>query len=354
MLGLGLVQVSLLFKPVRENGNGRRIAFQSTIPEFCKPGEREDTMRQPGLYPGDGGGIESIAMGLSPSLRCVTFNLLHGGLFSGLAGSAQALGQRLDLAAAELRRLNADIIGLQEASTSRARGNVAARLAARLGYQAVYAPASSHLFPCERLNALLARLLNFTEGPALLSRFPIRHWAVEVLPRCGRFTEPRVLLCATVQTPWGLLPVATTHTSGERPQHRRVAEVLHHHRRALPTVLMGDFNALEDSAAMATFTHEAGFYDAFRRVHPTADGFTSDQVLTTPAPSVSQRIDYILLLPGAEVPSSSCGSQVILNTPRRLQNGRDLWPSDHYGVLAEVEVCGAASARSSQRTAPPR
>jgi endonuclease/exonuclease/phosphatase family metal-dependent hydrolase len=354
VLGLGLVKVSLLFRPVRESGNGRRIALRATIPEFWKLGERECAMRQPGLCPGEGGGSESIARGRSPSLRCVTFNLLHGGLFSGLAGSAQALGHRLDLAAAELRRLNADVIGLQEASISRARGNVAARLAARLGYQAVYAPASCCLFLCERLNALLARLLNFTEGPALLSRFPIRSWAVEVLPRCGRLIEPRVLLYATVHTPWGLLPVATTHTSGESPQHHRVAEVLRHHRRALPTVLMGDFNALEDSAAMATFTHEAGFHDAFRRVLPAAGGFTSDQVLTESAPTVSQRIDYILLLPGAEVPGSICGSQVILNSPRRLPNGRVMWPSDHYGVLAEVGVCGAASARSSQRTATSR
>jgi endonuclease/exonuclease/phosphatase family metal-dependent hydrolase len=275
----------------------------------------------------------------------VTFNLLHGGLCSGLVGCAQALGHRLDLAVATLRRLNADIIGLQEASTSRARGNVATRLAARLGYQVVYAPASARLFPCERLNAWLARLLNFTEGPALLSRFPIRHWAVEVLPRGGRLTEPRVLLYATVQTPWGLLPVATTHTSGQPRQHRRIAAVLHRYRRALPTILLGDFNALEDSAAMAALTHAAGFHDAFRRVHATACGFTSDQVLTAPAPTVSQRIDYTLLLPGAEVPGRVWRSEVILNRPGRLPDGRVLWPSDHYGVLTEVELRGATSAR---------
>jgi Endonuclease/Exonuclease/phosphatase family len=74
---------------------------------------------------------------LPPSLKCVTFNLLHGGLFSGLAGGARDLNHRLELVAVELRRLQADVIGLQEASTSQARGNVAARLAARLGYHAV-------------------------------------------------------------------------------------------------------------------------------------------------------------------------------------------------------------------------
>jgi exonuclease III len=106
---------------------------------------------------------------------------------------------------------------------------------------------------------------------------------------------------------------------------------------------MGDFNALEDSPAMATLTHEAGFLDVFRRVHPTAAGFTCDQVLAAPTPTVSQRIDYLLLLPGAESPGTICASQIILNTPRRLGNGRVLWPSDHYGVLAEVEVFSGES-----------
>jgi exonuclease III len=103
---------------------------------------------------------------------------------------------------------------------------------------------------------------------------------------------------------------------------------------------MGDFNTLEDSPAMATFTHEAGFVDAFRSVHPTAAGFTCDQALYGSSPTVSQRIDYLLVLPGAETPGKVCSSQVILHTPQQLADGRIVWPSDHYGVLAEVEVFG--------------
>lgn len=289
-----------------------------------------------------------MAARLPRPLRCVTFNLLHGGLFSGLRGSAQELTYRLEITAEELRRLNADVIGLQEASTSQARGNVAARLAARLGYHGVYAPASCQLFPCERLNAVIARMLNFTEGPALLSRFPIRAWEVQVLPRCGRFMEPRVLLSATLQTPWGQLAVATTHTSGEAIQHRRVAKFLRNRHRALPMILMGDFNALEDSPAMATLTYEAGFRDAFRSVHPTAAGFTCDQALSVPTPTVSQRIDYVLMLPGTETPGEICSSQVILNIPRWFPDQRVLWPSDHYGVLAEVEVFSLAGGLRSR------
>jgi len=278
---------------------------------------------------------------LPPPLKCVTFNLLHGGPFSGLRGSAQDLTHRLEIATAELRRLNVDILGLQEASTSPARGNVAVQLATRLGWHAVYAPASCRFFRSPALNVLSARLLNFTEGPAIVSRFPIVAWVVEELPR-PRFTAPRLLLYATLQTPWGQLAVASTHTSGSVGQHRRVAAFLRDRRCALPTILMGDFNALEDSLAMATLTHEAGFRDAFRRVHPTVAGFTCDQALYAPTPTVSQRIDYVFVLPGATAPGRICSSQVILNTSWQLPDGRSLWPSDHYGVLAEVDVFSLA------------
>jgi len=271
-------------------------------------------------------------------LKCVTFNLYHGGPFSGLGGSAQYLTHRLEIAAAELRRLNVDVIGLQEASTSRARGHVAARLAARLGYHAVYAPASCCLFSSARMNTLIARMINFTEGPAIVSRFPSLAWHAQVLPRGSRFLEPRLLLYATLQTPWGQLAVVSTHTSGNVIQHRGVAKILGSRRQALPVLIMGDFNALEDSPAMATLTQEAGLLDAFRNAHPTAPGFTCDQTLRVPTPTVTQRIDYLLMLPGTEVPGRVCASQLILNTPRRFPDGRCLWPSDHYGVLAEIAL----------------
>src|SRR5207245_9849149 len=73
------------------------------------------------------------------SLKCVTFNLLHGGVFSGLTGNAQDLDRRLEMVAEELHALSADVIGLVEASTGRGRGKVAARMSAQLGFDCVYA-----------------------------------------------------------------------------------------------------------------------------------------------------------------------------------------------------------------------
>lgn len=139
--------------------------------------------------------------GAPPSLRIVSYNILHGGVFSGLVGDGQDLERRLELAAAELRALDPDVVGLQEASVSRGRGNVAERLAARLGFHWVHARASFRLFETEWLNRLIAGVINFTEGPAILSRFPIVAGETHALPRCGRPTDVRVALYAELETP---------------------------------------------------------------------------------------------------------------------------------------------------------
>lgn len=281
-------------------------------------------------------------------LRCVSFNPLHGGLYAGLRGTATELHERLALTVTALQRLEADIIGLQEASTGKGCGNVAAQLATRLGFYAVYAPASCRLFPSQRLHKLVARATHFTEGPALLSRFPFATWDVHELPRGGRITEPRVLLTALLRTPWGLLPVAATHTSGRAFQHRTIAAHLQSQPRVLPLLLMGDFNALEDSEAMTILTREAGFADAFRVVYPTAPGYTSDQALSAPTSTVSQRIDYVLMASGTATPGRIRSSHVILNTPHHFPDGRTLWPPDHYGVLVDIALGYGANGASTE------
>ena len=86
------------------------------------------------------------------TLRFVTFNLLHGGIFSELSGDDDGLEERFRLAVDGLRALDADVVGLQEASTGRRRGDVAARLAAALGYRYVRTPRGVSAAP-ERAHA---------------------------------------------------------------------------------------------------------------------------------------------------------------------------------------------------------
>ena len=109
----------------------------------------------------------------SATLSCLSFNLLHGGVSSGLWGDGQDLERRLELVTERLRSLEPDIIGLQEASEGRGRGNVAQRLATQLGYEYVFSPASSRLVSRPWANRIVAGLMNFAEGPAILSRYPI-------------------------------------------------------------------------------------------------------------------------------------------------------------------------------------
>jgi hypothetical protein len=53
---------------------------------------------------------------------------------------------------------------------------------------------------------------------------------------------------------------------------------------------------------------------------------------------VRRRVDFVFLVPGHVVPGRVLSSRVVLDAPRALEDGRVLWPSDHYGVLAELDV----------------
>jgi exonuclease III len=101
---------------------------------------------------------------------------------------------------------------------------------------------------------------------------------------------------------------------------------------------MGDFNAPEYSSAITALTSEAGFVDTFRVANPTAPGLTVWQRVYAPLPMAFRRVDYLFLLPGTDFPGKVLNSRLVLNVPGHLQDGQVLWPSDHYGVLTEVEL----------------
>jgi endonuclease/exonuclease/phosphatase family metal-dependent hydrolase len=271
-------------------------------------------------------------------ITVVSFNVLHGGPWSGFAGDGRHLERRLEMVGEALAGLRPDVIALQEASVSRRLGNVPERLAGRLGLHHVYAPATSHVFGDGLLSRLIVGVLGFHEGPAILSRFPIVARQVHALPRCDSYLDPRVVLRARLDTPWGLVDVFSAHTSRDSCQVRRVAELVGQGRNGLPSVLMGDFNNVETSVAIQALTDEAGFIDTYRRANPDARGATVWQRLDAPVTTASRRVDYVFLIPGLDVRGRVRGSRVILDTPHRLPEGSPLWPSDHYGVLTELEL----------------
>ena len=272
------------------------------------------------------------------AVRFVTLNVLHGGPLSSWTGQDSHLEARLDLVTEALRELAPDVVALQEASWSRSRGEVSSRLAGRLGLNYVYGSSSMRLFDTGFFNRAAAAFMDFSEGPAILSRFPIVRSETHKLPRCGRWLDPRVLLFAELETPGGLLPVFSTHTSGHVCHAEAVAALVRERQGDLPGVLMGDLNAVESSAAIRGLVKDVRLVDAFRTVNPDAPGFTVWQPVLAPERRAFRRVDYVFVAPGRLFSGAVLESRVVVDAPGRLPDGTALWPSDHYGVLADLAI----------------
>jgi endonuclease/exonuclease/phosphatase family metal-dependent hydrolase len=286
----------------------------------------------------------SATSGEERPLRLVTFNLLHGGPWSGFTGDDQHLEARLAMMIEELAALRPDVVALQESPVTRWRGDVAGRLAGALGLHYVHARATERVLWPRLLGRLVMGALGFVEGPAILSRFPITATEIHDLPRCQRWLDPRVALRAEVQTPAGPLTVFSTHVSRDDCQVRRVAELARAAGDRM-IVVMGDLNVTETAPVFGALLDQ-GFVDLFRAANPGAPGLTVWQRIDAPSPTVFRRVDYVLLRPADGAAADVVSGRVVLNTPRpRADGGGVLWPSDHYGVFVEVAL-GPGGARA--------
>ncbi len=177
-------------------------------------------------------------------LTVMTYNIRSGTYNPwGLEGVARVIERR-----------HPDVIGVQEVNVhGYPTGPVdqPAWLAARLGLQTAFGPARE--FP-EQVSAGRASLT----GNALLSRFPIQATDVRRLPPLTPTDLSRSVLGSVVHTPDGPVNVFVTHWSTIRDD---AAQGLHAQetvqfarswRAEPPIVVLGDFNALPDSPALAT------------------------------------------------------------------------------------------------------
>jgi len=128
------------------------------------------------------------------------------------------------------------------------------------------------------------------------------------------------------------LVVHSTHLDhrGARARRESVALIVHHivddrMRRTVPTLLAGDFNAGESSEPVA-FLEKAGFSDTYRVVQP--DVARSGTFNAFRGRDDGDKIDYIFCTRGFRVLDASI--------VRTELDGR--YPSDHFPVLAEVEI----------------
>ncbi len=137
---------------------------------------------------------------------------------------------------------------------------------------------------------------------------------------------------------------ATTHLEVSQPvQEEQMQELISSvGGTTLPLIMAGDFNANADDSTDPTHaTYEdainAGFVDAWSAAHGNDAGYTCCQaqdLLNDPS-SLNQRIDLVLLRGGIGVD----GIQLIGDsTGDRTSSG--LWPSDHAGIVATLEIPG--------------
>jgi endonuclease/exonuclease/phosphatase family metal-dependent hydrolase len=253
-------------------------------------------------------------------LRVASLNMLHG--FPGFKN----LPLRMQLIAAEIRRLDADVVLLQEVPWTLQTGNGAAVLARELGYNHWYYRAEGN-----------KTLIFFETGQAILSRFPLKDpHTTSLAPQVNLF-ESRVALSATAVTPWGELTFVDTHlTNLAGPKNLGQAGSLLAFVDHLPAgwkLVAGDFNAREASPQIRMLS--AAWLDAYRALHPGEPGLTCciDALDAGPAEPLEQRIDYQFLA-GGNARIISAGPA--FNQPADL-GGRWQWPSDHIGLLVELE-----------------
>ena len=187
-----------------------------------------------------------------PTLRVVTFNILHG----------RTVGGGVDplLLRDAIRRLDPDILALQEVDVDQERSG-------RTDLTAVAAEAMDAV--THRFVAAIAGTPGSTwtaatgaeqpgsaaYGIALLSRYPASDWRVLRLPPVPRRVlvtsdEPRAAVVASFETPLGPLTVANTHLTfvpgWNRRQLRRVVAAVN--ELPGPRLIVGDLN-LRPSAA---------------------------------------------------------------------------------------------------------
>jgi endonuclease/exonuclease/phosphatase family metal-dependent hydrolase len=244
-----------------------------------------------------------------------------------------------------LRRLDPDVVSLQEVASP-------GQLDALLAGTGLHGTHQSQVLAYEPPFA------DRYGGTAVATRQP--HRVVEVLDQ--RLTDaadvPWCTLAATLALPGlgELLVIATTSSwrlDAEAARERQalaLADLDARHRRALPTVIAGDLNAGPDAASVRFLTglqslagRGAHYHDAWA-VAGDGPGHTwtagNDRAAAEIGAIVRQphhrrRLDYILLGSWHAHPDARAEvrtAALVADGP-----GGGEWPSDHYGVRADVE-----------------
>ncbi len=245
----------------------------------------------------------------------------------------------MELVVEGLRTLSPDVVALQEVREVPGHlPNQALALAQATGLHHVFAPAT----PVD----------GGQEGLAILSRGAVLEHAAMELPH-AQPTERRILLSARVSCGQGSVWVHTSHlnyrlTHGKQreDQVQAIEAGLAARTTDSPQVLMGDFNARPESDEIRWLRGQVTlggrrtyFQDAWDRLHPGERGWT--WASTNPYTDAlaflepDRRIDYIFVTPMRRDGRGTIHDcRIVFDSP----DSDGVFPSDHFGLLAEVQV----------------
>lgn len=251
--------------------------------------------------------------------------------------------ERREVISAELQRVAPDICGLQEV-WSDADGSLAASLASELGLHCIYVPSPAPQKWQRRIGDPGVGI-----GNAVLSRWPIIESDARRLPAGEEPDEGRMVLYTQIESPSGGIAFFTTHLNTpwgqsalRQQQVRVIAEFMREKDRGqFPPILTGDFNAMPDYDEIRCLVGKMpppvrGFVllDAWSYARPLEPGWTWDRrnphVAATLEPDA--RIDYIFV----GLPNDSGQGQVLDVELVGTEPVHGVWPSDHFGVLAQL------------------
>jgi endonuclease/exonuclease/phosphatase family metal-dependent hydrolase len=286
------------------------------------------------------------------TLRVITLNFW---------GTEPPLERRLDLAVRQLRALAPDVICMQEVRPLDGQfgRTTADAIADQLDMYAHYAKS------CEWQAGEGSMTKPGQEGLAIITRAPLEESRALPLPE-PRTADTRLLLSGRVTTDGGPVWVHTTHlhyrlddgVAREKQVLAIDAEIraLGRDKDSPPQILCGDFNATPDSDEMRFLRglttldgRRTHWQDAWLRLHrecQPGDGpehgitWSSENEHTRPLRSldIDRRIDYVFVTSRKKDGRATVHASHVMMTEREGQGADAICASDHYGVMADVQV----------------
>jgi endonuclease/exonuclease/phosphatase family metal-dependent hydrolase len=250
--------------------------------------------------------------------------------------------------AAEIRRLDLDVVGLQESAWITRIGLVPEKIAQLLGYHFVH-------FELETT----ASLLGFKNGIAIISRYPIVAQERLVFRHQNNIFEARAVIRTVIQTPLSAVNFYSTHLSGDSgelnlKQSQELVAFIERHRADGPAILAGDFN-FHGHAASRDYLAKVGYVDTFRAANPGRDNATcctciergySNWFDTCPTESFLRADDRVYLIPGLVIRGEVVDSDFIMGSPFMIE-GRWVWASDHKGIKSVIRLASHSDTRDT-------